>query len=410
MRIIRNITVMVFLLFSSLLNAQENLNTYLERAAKNNPELKARFNDYMAALERIPQVKALPDPQLAFSWFISPVETRLGPQQMRLSLSQFFPWFGTLKARENAAIENARARYELFEETRSALYKDLKGLYYDLYFFKRSIDITRGNIELLEIVGKIAEVKIEAGLVSVIDEYRIRMEINDLNNQLLLLNDKLSSLGTEFRNLVADDNIGEIILPDSLWQTDFPLSRISALDSVLTGNHSLLSLELQEDAIEYEKEVAEKAGLPDFRIGIDYIVTGKGDDKLAGKDAFAFPTVGITIPLYRNKYNSMIKEAGYRKNASNNEVDNRVNALETLFENAWRDYLDADRRIKLNKNQAELAEGSIRLLEEQYSTASTNFEEILRMERRLLKYRLEYEKAKADKQSAIAFIYYLMGK
>ncbi|MFO7853061.1 MAG: TolC family protein [Bacteroidota bacterium] len=410
MKIIKKIAIIVFLLSSSLLNAQEDLNIYLEKAAQNSPELKARFNDYMAALEKVPQTKALPDPQLAFAWFISPVETRMGPQQLRLSLSQFFPWFGTLRARENAAIENARARYELFEETRSALFKDIKGLYYNLYFFSRSIDIIKENIELLEIIGKLAEVKVEAGLVSVVDEYRIRMEINDMNNQLLLLVDKYSSLGTEFRNTVGDDNIGQIILPDSLWTTGFPLSRVSALDSVLSGNHSLLALEFQKAASMYEKEAAEKAGFPDFRIGIDYILTGKGEDNLSGKDAFAFPSVGISIPLYRNKYRAMVNEAGYREKTSRNEADNRVNALEILFANTWRDYRDADRRIRLNENQAELAVRSLGLLEEQYSTNSTNFEEILRMERRLLKYKLEFEKAKADKQAAIAFIYYLMGK
>jgi len=410
MKIIKHITFVFFMLGSSLLSGQEDLNNYLREAAENNPGLKARFNEYMAALEKVPQANALPDPQLAFSWFISPVETRMGPQQLRLSLSQFFPWFGTLRARENAAIESARASYELFEESKSALYKDIKALYFNLYFFDSSKDITRENIQLLEVIKKLAEVKLESGLVSALDEYRIRMEINDLENQLLLLNDKYLSLETEFRNLVGSDDITQIIIPDSLWLDDFPLVRMQAMDSVLSGNHRLLSLEFRKAAINYEKDAAEKAGLPDFRIGLDYIVTGRGDDKLSGKDAFAFPTVGISIPIYRNKYRAMVKEAGYREKASVNETEDRVNALETLFENAWRDYRDADRRIKLNEEQARLAENSLRLLEEQYSTASIMLEEILRMESRLLQYKLEYEKAKADKQAAIAFIYYLMGK
>jgi len=50
------------------------------------------------------------------------------------------------------------------------------------------------------------------------------------------------------------------------------------------------------------------------------------------------------------------------------------------------------------------------LLETEYITGSKNFEEILRMERNVLKYNLEGERAKADKQAAISFINYLMGK
>ena len=88
----------------------------------------------------------------------------------------------------------------------------------------------------------------------------------------------------------------------------------------------------------------------------------------------------------------------------------RKNLLETLFENAWKDLLDADRRISLYSDQQKLAEQSIRLLEIEYTTANKNFEEILRMERDLLFYRLELEKARADKQAAVSFIDYLMGK
>jgi hypothetical protein len=49
-------------------------------------------------------------------------------------------------------------------------------------------------------------------------------------------------------------------------------------------------------------------------------------------------------------------------------------------------------------------------LETEYATANKNFEEILRMERKVLQYHLALEKAVADKQATIAFIYYLMGK
>ncbi|HKL07371.1 MAG TPA: hypothetical protein VJ896_01275, partial [Bacteroidales bacterium] len=74
------ITGIIFLLISSMVVAQEDLDRYLQIAAENNPELQVKFNEYMAALEVIPQAKALPDPQIAFAYFVSPVETRMGPQ------------------------------------------------------------------------------------------------------------------------------------------------------------------------------------------------------------------------------------------------------------------------------------------------------------------------------------------
>ena len=101
---------LLFLLISSLLSAQQELESYLQMAAENNPGLKAKFNSYMAALEVAPQVKALPDPTIAFGYFISPVQTRVGPQQFKISASQMFPWFGTLEAKENVAVQQAKAQ------------------------------------------------------------------------------------------------------------------------------------------------------------------------------------------------------------------------------------------------------------------------------------------------------------
>ena len=137
-------------IFGQPARAQEILDEYLVLAAENNPLLKARFNEYLAALEKGPQVGTLPDPQLAFGYFIQPVQTRVGPQQLRFSATQMFPWFGTLNARENVAIQTAKAKYELFEEARSKLYDEVRGTYYNLYYNAKAVSIVRENIQILQ--------------------------------------------------------------------------------------------------------------------------------------------------------------------------------------------------------------------------------------------------------------------
>ena len=102
------IVILVFITGSA--TAQNNLNKYLETAAQNNPGLKAKFNEYLASLEVIPQVGVLPDPQLAFGYFIQPVETKVGPQRAKISVTQMFPWFGTLDAKEDVAIQKSKAK------------------------------------------------------------------------------------------------------------------------------------------------------------------------------------------------------------------------------------------------------------------------------------------------------------
>jgi len=410
MKIHRSIIGMSFLLFSVMLSAQQELDAYLQMAAENNPGLKAKFSEYMAALEVAPQVSALPDPSVAFAYFINPVETRVGPQQFRVSATQMFPWFGTLQAQENVALQKAKAKYEVFLEARSSLFNQVRSTYFNVYLNQRAMDITRENLGLLNSFKKLAQVKAEAGKVSALDVYRIEMEMGDLENQLALLADKQIVLETMFNQLLNVDKAQEIRVPAVLWTDDLSLKKDQVLDSMASNNHQLLVLSMQEEALSYREELARKQGKPDFSIGLDYTVIGKGENQLAGTDAFVFPRVGITIPLYRNKYRAMVNEAVYLQEAKVQERTNQQNLLETVLERTWKEYQDADRRIGLYHSQLELAEKSLALLETEYLTGHQNFEEILRMERKLLGYGLELEKSRSDKQASISFIHYLMGQ
>ena len=407
----RSIYIIAWLLMIPwALSAQQELDRYLEIAAENNPGLRAKFNEYLAALERAPQLGALPDPQLAFGYFISPVETRVGPQQFRFSASQMFPWFGTLDARENIEIQSAKAKYEVFLESKSKLFHEVRASYFNLYFNRQAIKITRENLLILGSFQDLANVRVEAGKVSAVDEYRIEMEIADLENQLALLVDNQHVLEVMFMNLLNTDKVMDIILPEVLWTSDFDLTKEQALDSIRTRNHQLLSLSLQKQALDYRQELAEKAGKPNFSIGIDYIMTGTGENDLAGTDAIVFPKIGLSIPLYRNKYKAMVNEVMFLKEAKVSDEAEQINFLETILERNWKDYLDADRRISLYLSQRDLAFKAVKLLEMEYTSGNNNFEEILRMERKLLIYGLELERARSDKQATISFINYIMGK
>lgn len=398
------------MLVSSMLSAQQKLDSYLKVAAENNPGLRVKFNEYMAALAVAPQVRSLPDPSLAFGYFISPVETRVGPQQFKISASQMFPWFGTLEAKENVANQLALAKYEAFEESKSKLFHEVRANYFNIYFNNKAIDITIENIEILNVFRKLANIKFESGLVSALDVYRIEIEIGELENQLALIRDKKQVLEAMFSNLLNAHSIESITTPDLLWEDGLPLSKQAAIDSINQQNHQLLSLDFQQLALQFKKEVASDMGKPSFRIGLDYTVVGKGVNNLAGTDAFMFPSIGLTVPLYRNKYKAYVQEVVYLEAAKEYEKTEKTDILETLFENGWKDYLDANRRISLNISQLNLARKSVKLLETDYTTGNINFEEILRMERKVLKFNLELEKARSDKQAAISFINYLMGK
>ena len=403
------VIISIFISLSGSLFAQDILNHYLETAAKNNPALRSKFNEYNASLEKVPQVGTLPDPTLTFGYFIMPVETKNGPQNVKLSFTQMFPWFGTLNSKEDVFISAAKAKYENFEEARAKLFFKVKSTYYDLYFIKKGIDVTLENITILKTFKRLALIKLESGKASGVDELRVEMELNDLENNLALLKDRWFVNVVKFNNLLNVDNDSQIEIPETLWVDDLQFSKQAVIDSLTRNNHQLKSLDFLKESFVNSEQLAKKQGTPNILLGVDYTSIGnQGTSADAGRDALMVK-VGITIPLYRKKYSSMINEAVFQQRVIEDKKVDKVNALETLFEKAYSEYTDANRRIILFDKQSQLAKRAIKLLETEYANSGRNFEEILRMERNVLKYSLELEKARADKQAAIAFINYLMG-
>ncbi len=406
----RFIIGVLFMFTSSIVSSQQELDSYLQIAAENNPGLRAKFNKYLASLEVAPRVKALPDPQIAFAYFIKPVETRVGPQQVKISASQMLPWFGTLASRENIAIQSAKANYEVFLEAKSKLFNDVRSTYSNIYYNQKAIAIIEENLRFLESIQKLAEIKVEAGISSTLDVYRIEMETNDLENQFSLLKDNHEVLEVLFFNLLNIKREGGLRIPALVLADSITQSKMELEALISKNNHHVLQLSLERQALQHREDLAKNLGRPSFTIGIDYTVVGEGNNNLAGTDAIMLPKIGLTIPLFRNKYRAMVNEVLYLQKANDDEISDKENVLNSIFENTWRDYQDANRRIDLFDSQMDLARLSVKLLEVEYSTGGKNFEEMLRMERKVLMYSLELEKAKADSFASFSFINYLMGQ
>jgi len=413
----RSIIISTFVLlisFPNRVNAQYELNRYLVTAAQNNPGVKSKFSAYMAGMEKVPQVGGLPDLSFAFGYFIQPVETRVGPQRAKLSIAQTFPWFGLLSSREDVATARAEGLYEAFEESKSKLYFEVKSAYFDLYFVEKSIDISRENIKILNTLLQLTLIKIESGSASIVDDYRVEMELNDIENQLVLLQDTKEEYTVRFNRLLNVSDSLNVFIPDSLWQESLILGKEALIDSIETNNHELKQIDHRIKAWEDNAYAADKAYSPNIQIGFDYTFVGKYDNpaltpEANGKDAM-FARIGISIPLYGKKYKGLIRESTLQAEKEGYAKDDKLNKLNIVFEGAYKNYNDAVRRISLFQKQYSLASRSLDMLMEKYATDGRNFVEVLRIQRKMLEYDLKLDKARADVNAAVAFIYYLSGK
>lgn len=411
------IASLIAIIMASVLHAQDPseqnhpmLNQYLQHAAENSPALKASFQEYLASLEQVPQVKALPDPQVAFGYFVQPIETRVGPQSARFSLSQMFPWFGTLSVKEERAALQAKAAFEEFQNERNALFNRVHTQWYKLYELQETIRIMEENIQILESFEELALRRYETGKGRQVDVLRVQIEKEELINRLQSVEDNRDVAEQRFREIANLQD--EVIQPaDTLTRESLDVSEDDLHQQMVSGNPSLKRLDLHQEARSMSIRLAELKDRPSFGVGVDYILTGERDIQMSdnGKDALMAKAT-LTIPLSRSKYNAQKKEARLQLESVQHKRTARLLTLETDLQEALRSYDDAQRRIELyNQKQIQRTQQAMDILITEYSADGSDFEEILRMQRQLLNYRLSLQQAIVDQQTALSTIRAITG-
>jgi hypothetical protein len=145
---------------------KDSIAQYLEIAAKNNPTVMQRFYEYQAALQKVPQVGALSDPEFTLGVFLSPMELTNGNQVADMRLMQMFPWFGVLKNAKDEMGLMAKAKYESFRDAKLQVFYDVQRTWYELYKTGRDIYISDKNIQILQTFERLTLVRFKTASAS----------------------------------------------------------------------------------------------------------------------------------------------------------------------------------------------------------------------------------------------------
>lgn len=390
-------------------NAQ-TLDNYFKIAAENNPGLQAKYKEFEAAMQKVPQVSTLPDPSLSFGYFISPAETRVGPQRARFSLIQMFPWFGTLKAQGNAAALMAEAKYQSFIDARNRLLYQVAAAYYSLLELKRLEMIEQKNVEILQSYKNFTNSRFKNGTGTMADVLRVNIMMNDANTSLTILDQKEKPLLAAFNKLLSRNENETVIVTDSLASPDLP--DYLRKDILLKNNPVLNELDLKTKSSEASVLAAQKQGLPKLGVGLDYLVVGERSDVVMsdnGKDVL-MPMVTVTIPLFRRKYRASVKEMQLIQENYSLQKEEYTNSLAADYEMAWFEMKKQKELLLLYNRQIKESGQVLNLLFSAYANSGASFEEVLNMQQQILKH--EKMKATAETQylSAIARLNYLTAK
>ncbi len=406
----RYIFITIAMLLYSTYGFSQTLEDYYKIAAQSNPGLQAVYKEYEAALQKVPQVSTLPDPTFTFGYFLSPVETRVGPQLARFSLTQMFPWFGTLKAQGNAAALMAESKFQSFIDTRNKLYLMIASAYYPLFELNDWVRIEQENLRILESYKIIALQKFENGTGTMVDVLRVDIMLNDAKTNLDILRDNQKPLQTNFNKLLnrADNEI--VVINDSLRAEI--LADNFRKDSLITTNPQLKAIDLKLQASKAAEHTAQKQGQPKMGVGLDYVIVGERSDMVIpdnGKDVL-MPMVSISIPIFRSKYNASVKEAQLMQESYTHQKQEVTNALVSEYEMGWFQVQKQMHLLSLYKQQIETSQQSLNLLFTSYGNSSREFEEVLRMQQQLLNYRKMSATAVAQYNMAVEKINYLTSK
>lgn len=462
----RVVVLFLVLLFSSGAFSQQSdsLQNYLKIAIKNNPTVMQRYNEYQAALEKVPQVGSLPDPQLEMGVFLSPMELMAGNQVADIKLMQMFPWFGVIKNAKDEMSLMAKAKYETFRDAKLQVCYDAQRTWFDLYKIRQNIRISKENVDLLKTIERLTLVKFRSGSLnggstassgggmsggstsgsstgssgmnsmggssssqtvsrsevsmgsssmgsssgatSLSDVYQIQIETGNLDDNIATLRNEEQVVIARFNSQLNRPQKTSVYVPDLLPVEPLDIVFLSVSDSMFTRNPMLGMLQYEQQSLEARVKMQKQMGLPMVGLGINYSVIAKSPmstSSMNGQDMI-MPMLTVTLPIYRKKYNAQQAETKFMKTATEQNYQATANALQTEYYEALQLYNDAQRRMKLYDSQSQLAKKSLDIMIKTFSSSASGLTEILRIRQQLFSYELKQVEAITDFNKAKVWV------
>lgn len=397
----------------SELTESSSLSDYLAYAALNNPGLEAAFNRWKASLEKIAQVKSLPDPKFEYKYYIEEVETRVGPQRQSFSFSQAFPWFGKLDLRGEVAIEQANAARQRYEAEKLKLFFEVKDAYYEYYYLSKSIAITKENVDLIKHLESVAQSRYRAASGRHPDIIRAQVEAGKLEDSYISLLDLQEPIIARLNAVLNRPVQSEIPSPNEIQFNEVDITDEELLSSLIRTNPELKALDFEITKSRKSIELAKKDYYPDLNVGLGFIDTDDsavGNPIDNGKDP-VIASVSINIPLWRGKYDAGVRQAKSQYLAFKGQRRDKTNSLSSELKMALYRFRDAKRKIDLYRDALiPKAKESLKVTESEFRSGNGNFNDLIDAQRILLDFTLSYEKALADRSKSLAKLEMLTGQ
>ena len=402
----KNIIFIICLLMASSWVQAQDLQTYIQEAETNNPQIQAFDLKYLIAQEKVNEVNTLPNTTVSAGYFASEPETRTGAQRARFSISQMLPWFGTITARQNYATSMANVDYVEIAIAKRKLALAVAQSYYQLYTIDAKKKVLDQNIDLLMTYERLALTSVEVGKASAVDVLKLQLRQNEMHQQSAILEQDYLAEKTNFNNLLnRPENLSIDVVTEMTLPSEDPIYSENGLEL----NPEILKYDEMFESIVQSELLNKKDGAPNIGFGLDYIPIQERPDMSFddnGKD-IVMPMVTFSIPVFNNRIKSNSKQNEMRLKEIELQKNERFNLLQTALTKAEAGRNEA--RIKYNTQQLNLgqAKNAEEILMKNYETGTIDFNDVLDIQELQLKFQINKIEAIKGYFGQMAVINYL---
>lgn len=387
----------------------DSLATYIRAALHENPEVKARWHAYEAAMEAVCPAGTLGDPELSVNFYPKPMTQVNGRQVLSVSLMQMFPWFGAMKAAKHEKAWQAEAQWQRYREGGIQLAFDVEQQWYQMLVTREKLATTRQHLKLLTDMTDLSLYKYKNttnGMrgTRMSDQYRLQAEQLKLEEQIESLESKLQLQRSQFNLLLHRAPESPLVLPDSIVLSVMPVAEWGSIER---SHPDLLSLKAQREQFVAQEVKARRMGMPMVGLGVQYMLNQKRDDGMApmpdmnGMDMW-MGMIKVTLPIYRHKVKAQRRSAELMKQTADETYLRRVDVLRSQLLDISQRAADVQRKIRLYRQDMDILGNTLRLMEDEYVAGTVTLSDILQTEREQLDYAFKHTEARAQYNMIVA--------
>lgn len=318
---------------------------------------------------------------------LRPVETRVGPQRLRLGVQQRIPYSGAQQARREV-VQARRYGIDMEEEqTKIELRYQVQKNYYALHVIREKEVLVNRMLESLneQKNDRIRQMEVGEGKYS---------QVLLIRRIMRRYEEEINQLGYQHQTALRQLSywVGVDSLPNFKLETEFP-TIISSEDlpvELLSEHHPYLQ---SYDALsrEYtaEKEVARMDNYPQFTIGLDYIINSQRRDVELpdnGKNAL-MPMIGVQMPFLTPRYSLKRQELERNIRATELNREDEFNRLNSVVRSVLDELLQNISRYRNIQQQIADTEDILQMIELEIESNTATFYDYWQLQEEIINYK-----------------------